>query len=654
MKSSKLSSKKIPDSPVKSAIHDQFQWHSWLVFAVGAVIYLNTLMHQFTQDDAIVIYDNMYTTKGIAGLKGLFTKDTFFGFFKEEGKAKLVSGGRYRPFTPAMFAVEYELAGKNPLVGHLINILLYGFLCFMIYKVLFLLICHKDGDDSKKWLVLTASLLYSTHPIHTEAVANIKGRDEIMSMLGSIFALYFIVKNFDSPKTKYLVLAVASFFIAFLSKENTITFLAVIPLALYFFRDQKLGSAISKSAILILPTIIFLMIRSAILGNDFGGTPMELMNNPYLKLVGSSYVPFDIGEKMATIVYSLGKYIQLLVFPHPLTHDYYPRYIDIKTFGDIGVLLSLAIYAGLAFLAIKGFKTRSIVGFSAAYFLITLSIVSNVVFPIGTNMSERFMFMPSLGFALGVASLMEIFIFRKTGKNVFIVTLGIIVGLYTLKTVTRNMVWKDDFTLFTTDVKTSTNSAKVLNAAAGALTTEAFTEKDEAKKKSMLDQALIYINKAVEVHPQYKNAYLIMGNVHYYLKDFDKSISAYQKVLDLDPNFTDGITNLAITLRDAGRQAGEVNNDLIKAESYLTRSYQLSANDPETTRLLGVLNGIKGNHSEAIKYFTKVLTIEPNGAGGYLNLSLAYRNIGDITNADNYMQKALALDPEIMNKQGRN
>jgi hypothetical protein len=98
-----------------------------LVFAFGSLLYLNTLTHEFTQDDAIVIYDNMYTTKGISGIKGLFTKDTFFGFFKEEGKAKLVSGGRYRPLTPAMFALEYQIVGKNPFLGHLINILLYGF-----------------------------------------------------------------------------------------------------------------------------------------------------------------------------------------------------------------------------------------------------------------------------------------------------------------------------------------------------------------------------------------------------------------------------------------------------------------------------------------------------------------------------------------------
>lgn len=636
-----------------AALPESFKWHSLFVFIFGAALYLNTLGHEFTQDDAIVIYDNMYTTKGVSGIKGLFTEDTFFGFFKEEGKAKLVSGGRYRPFTPAMFAVEYQLVGKNPWLGHLINVLLYGFLCLMVYKMLISLICHKDDSERNRYLALAAALIYAAHPLHTEVVANIKGRDEIMSMLGSVVALYAILKYVDLKQSKYLIYACVSFFIAFLSKENTITFLAVVPLALYYFRDYGMKTILSSSAMLLIPTILFLMIRSAILGNDFGGTPMELMNNPYLKLVNGSYVPFEAGEKLATILFTLGKYVQLLVFPHPLTHDYYPRYVDIMSFGDLSVWLSLAVYGLIAFVAIRGLKTKSIIGFAAAYYIITLSIVSNIVFPIGTNMSERFMFMPSLGFALVVGYYLTNLVYSKWGKQAFFVTLGAILSLYALKTITRNMVWESDFKLFTTDVKTSLNSAKVLNAAGGALTTEAFKEKDESKKREMLTEAIGYLNKAVQVHPTYKNAYLIAGNANYYLKDYDNAVIAYEKALAIDPEFADANKNLAITLRDAGRQAGELENNLAKAEALLTKSYNIFQDDTETLRLLGVANGIKGNHQGAITYFQKVVALDPKSAGGFLNLGNAYKNAGDMVNGEKYIQNAVAIDPNILNNQGK-
>ena len=635
----------IPDLPSNS-----YKWHNWLVFAFGVLLYVNTLSHQYTQDDAIVIYDNMFTTQGISGIKGLFTKDTFYGFFKEEGKAKLVSGGRYRPLTPVMFAIEYQLVGNNPWLGHLINMLLYGLLCMMIYKLLVKMMCSREDNILIRYLILGITLIYTAHPLHTEAIANIKGRDEIMSMLGSVLALYYMLIYTDTKQIKALFIALISFFLAFLSKENTITFLAVIPMTLYFFRDKTVSESLVSSLILLVPTALFLIIRASVLGNDFGATPMELMNNPFLKIANNTYVPFDAGEKYATILFTLGKYIQLLLFPHPLTHDYYPRHIPVMSWSDAGVILSLLTYVVIVVVAIRGIKTKSLLSYGLWFYLITLTIVSNIVFPIGTNMSERFMFMPSLGAAIAIGYLLYEFVYKKLGKNVFFGVLGIILLLFSLKTITRNAVWESDFKLFTTDVKTSVNSAKVLNAAGGALTTNAFEEKDEAKRSMMLNEAIGYLQKAVKIHPGYKNAYLIMGNAYYFLGQYEPAIEAYGHALTIDPNFQDAFKNQAIVLRDAGKYAGEQQNDLIKAETYLMRSYQMAPQDVETLRLLGVLNGIKGNHTKASEYFAKVVEFEPGNTGAYLNLSRALHNAGDEANAEKNLKKALEIDPDILNK----
>jgi hypothetical protein len=77
---------------------------------------------------------------------------------------------------------------------------------------------------------------------------------------------------------------------------------------------------------------IFLVLRTSVLGFSLGEPSGELMNNPFLKLVGNQYVPLSADEKFATILFTLGKYLQLMVFPHPLTHDYYPRHIEIMRF----------------------------------------------------------------------------------------------------------------------------------------------------------------------------------------------------------------------------------------------------------------------------------------------------------------------------------
>jgi tetratricopeptide (TPR) repeat protein len=639
--------KKVVSKPKSASVFGSYhRYYQWIVFAFAFFIYANTLFHNYTQDDAIVIYDNMFTQEGVSGIQGLLKYDTFYGFFKTEGKAKLVSGGRYRPLTPIMFALEYQLFGASPGAGHIISVLLYSLLCMLIYKLLVLMLLPNMKEQKGFYLfVLFASLLFATHPLHTEVVANIKGRDEIMSMMGAVLALYYALKYIDGKRSIHILWASLAFFLGLMAKETTITYLAVIPLAIYFFRPTSLSKVILPMAGVAASTLLFLIIRFSVLGMDFGGTPMELMNNPYLKIDGNSYVSFNFGEKAATIIYTLGKYIQLLVFPHPLTHDYYPRHIEIMSFGNWQVILSILVYLGMLVVAFKGLKKRGLISFCILYFLITLSIVSNVVFPIGTNMSERFMFMPSLGFTILIAYLLSKYI---NSQKILLSVFGGIIFLYSLKTFTRNFVWKDDFTLFTTDVKTSSNSAKILNAAGGALVTESAKPKNTSKKEAMLNEAIPYLEKALRIHPNYKNASLLLGNANYYKKDFDGAIKAYERTLQISPEYPDAIKNLAIAYREAGKKAGETERNLEKAKKYLKRSVQLMDNDADAFRLLGIVHGMSGEHKEAIKYFTKVTEMQPQAAIGYVNLGKAYQYEGDNETSKKMFQKALEIDPKAL------
>lgn len=617
----------------------------WLIPTLAILLYANTLSHDYTQDDAIVIYDNMYTTAGVEGIPGLLKYDTFRGFFKTEGKAKLVSGGRYRPLTPVMFAVEYQLFGKRPWVGHFINVLLYALLGMVVFFTLRRMLTGLLEADASSMIALMAALLYVAHPIHTEAVANIKGRDEIVAMLTSVSALWLTLKYIDGGKAKHIISAAVVFFLGLMSKENTITFLAVIPVAVYLFRRQDWKRVAAPWMALVVSTGVFLAIRTAVLGFDMGGTPMELMNNPFLELEAGRYVPLDFAEKMATITYTLGKYIALLVYPHPLTHDYYPRHIELMDWSDIKVLGSLLLYILLGVIALLSIRKRPIITFSIFYFIATLSIVSNIIFPIGTNMSERFMFMPSLGFSLLCAYGLWQFVGKRLSPNMAYGTLAVILLLYSGKTVTRNMVWQDDFTLFTTDVHTSTNSAKILNAAGGALTTEAAKLPDGPKKTAMLKEATVHLSRALEVHPGYKNAALILGNAEYYLGDYAAAVGAYERALQIAPGYTEAETNLAVALREAGKYAGEKEGNLQKAVNYLKRSLQLSPDDLETVRLLGVASGMSGDHTAAIGYFERIVAAKRN-ADSVRNLAKAYGASGDEAKAQQLMGEADQLAKE--------
>lgn len=627
----------------------------WLLFAFAFLLYANTLGHQWAQDDAIVITDNMFTQRGIAGIGDIFTKDSFFGFFKSEGKANLVSGGRYRPLTSAMFAVVYQAVGNNPLPFHLLTVLLFAATCLLLYRTLLLLLRDYRGTGYAAMVAWMAALLFAAHPVHTEVVANVKGCDEIVTLLGSLGALWLTIKAFDTGKSVFNMAATGVFFLALLSKENAATFVAVVPLALWCFRGASVGAALRHTAWLFGAFLVFFGIRSAVLPEMFGEPPLELMNNPYVKVVGTQWVPFAPGEKFGTIFYTLLKYIQLLVVPHPLTHDYYPRHIDIMNFTKPAVLLSLAVHIGLIWYAFGGILRgkRDLVRFGVAFYLLTLSIVSNLVFPIGTNMGERFLFMPSVGFVLIVAA----FLMRLTEAGqgfdlqkikTPLAVLGVVVALFSLKTVLRNPAWYDDERLFFTDLETSSRSAKIQNACGGVCCTNGTKETDPAKRAEWFRKSVNYLSKCLEIHPTYKDALLNRGISYYHLQEFDKAIADFRYVTEIAPNEPKGPTNLAIALRDGGKFYGEKKGDLATALRYLNESVKLRPDDNETLRLLGVANGVARNHAEAIRWFTRLTELAPENAVAWYDLGIAYGAAGDIAKAKELEAKAFQMNPNVL------
>lgn len=624
-----------------------------ILFLFSFLLYANTLGHDYSQDDAIVITDNMFTREGIKGIKGILSYDTFYGFFKEEGKANLVAGGRYRPLTLVLFAIEYQLFGQSPFAGHLFNLLWYGLTVVLLFYTLLLLLRPVLGRGLHITAFL-AALLFAAHPVHTEAVANIKGRDEIICLLLSLGALYAALRWYDSRRWHWLGLSGLSLFLGLLAKENAVTYLAVIPAAIWFFRAGKIRSQAPVWLPLIAATGAFLLIRTAVLGQLMGGPPpMELMNNPFLKLTDGVYVPFSPAEKSATIVYALGKYLQLLLFPHPLTHDYYPREIGILSWSDIAVVASLLMYLALAVFAVLGLRKRSILSFGILYFLATLSIVSNIVFPVGTHLSERFLFMPSVGFCLIFAYWLVQAVLLRGMRPAFATISVAILLLWSGKTIARNPVWKDNATLFLTDVMVSDNSAKLQNAAGGEKIRLSTLTEDPARKQQLLAEAKEHLKKAIGIHPTYKNAFLLLGNAHFYSNEFPEAITAYTQALSLDPDYADAQKNLGVAYRDGGRFLGEKLGDLNAALQYLTQAYRYLPEDYETNRLLGVATGLSGNNREALNYFRKAAELMPELADAWYNLGTALQHAGDNDEAAKMYEKARAIDPEIMQRNRR-
>lgn len=684
--------------------HPPIQLHLIILMVLSILLYANTLGHQFALDDAIVITDNMHVQKGWAGLVDIFNKDTFHGFFKTD-KQGLVEGGRYRPFTLAMFAVELSIFGKGPFWGHLFNVLWYGLTGLVFYLLASGLFAYRWNKTLSSWLAFAAALLFIAHPLHTEAVANIKGRDEIMALLGSLAALYFSLRSFRTSNLGWEALAAVSFLIGIFSKENAITFLAVVPLTYWFFTDASIAKILRRTAPFLAIAILFLVVRSSVLPNatlDVNNGPLEraivrfiqskvpsiqasdnlsyeLMNNPFLKLENGKYIPFTNEERRATIFYTLGQYIKLFFIPAPLTHDYYPQHIPKMTWSTPASIISFLIYLGMGIFGILGLRRKSLVGYGILFYLITLSIVSNLVFVIGTNMSERFVFMPSVGLCFALVAFLADLLYGKVSQTQRPQTLLIGIGLVALifggLTIVRNFAWKDNLTLFRTDAisktrlmlvwpswtskprlirtdaKTPVNSAKVHNALGGQLISDAEKMKDDSSGRiDLLKEAESHLIKAVTIYPGYKDGFFLLGTCYLHLEKYAEAVKYLNASYSLNNSDANTKNNLAVAYRLLGQEEGEKRGNLAQALQYLQQSLALNPNDYATVRLLGVANSFGGNQQAALPYFEKARDLAPKSADAWFELQMAYQKVGDLDKAQQALAQAQQIDPEIAQK----
>jgi len=236
-------------------------------------------------------------------------------------------------------------------ISHFLNVLLFAFTALVLFILLEFLL---PANNSDKWYLsisFVAVLIFIVHPIHTEVVANIKGRDEILSLLGALSAAIFSIKYLQNKKKSYLILSFVFFLIALFSKEVAITFLAIIPLAIYFFREKPGAKKLIISMIpIVLASMIYFYVRGQVIGGLSFETGTELMNN--------SFFGMTVSEKFATVFYTLLLYLKLLIIPHPLTYDYYPYHIPVLTWSNIWSIISLMVYMFLGVYAILGIKKK--------------------------------------------------------------------------------------------------------------------------------------------------------------------------------------------------------------------------------------------------------------------------------------------------------
>jgi len=581
--------------------------------ALAYLLYFQCIPYGYVLDDKIVLSENEFTTNGLAGIKDIFRYDTFQGYFNE--RKDLLEGGRYRPLSLVTFAIEHEFFGLNPKLSHSINIALYGICAWLIFILMNLLV----GGKNKWWwsIPFLTAIIYLVHPVHTEAVANIKGRDELMAMIFALLTTIASVKYGINGKIKHLIFAAILFLLGILSKENVITFLAVIPLAMWVFGKGSMNRIATTFGILFSVFCIYLFTRYQIFGYILGDNEVtDIMNNPFAEM--------DASQKFGSKWYTMYEYLRLSFVPQPLTHDYYPYHIPkVGVFGHWKPITAIILHIALLAYSVIGFKKHRVISFAIWFYIATISIVSNFVVGVGTFMNERFIFISSMGVCLAIAYLLK----RGSEKwdpRIMYALAAVIVILFAAKTITRVPAWESALTLNESAVKVSTKSARSNSFMATALFEEFKVTTDRARKLELLNAAKPYADRAVEVYPKYNNGnlmkagieaelYKLEGDLPALLKTFTE-VGSVQPQIGFLGQYCEYLNGRAdpIQLIDFYYDLGynklykenlyNVDNRLNWAIHYLNFGYSLDSSNPKIKRALFEIYSAAGNTSKAQEY----------------------------------------------------
>jgi hypothetical protein len=605
-----------------------------IISVLGLVLYANTFNHEFALDDDLIVCGNTYVLRGIDGIGDIMKNDIFDSYNKSINAEANLSGGRFRPFSLATFAIEQEFIGTMPdgikedswdvnknkvgdpsedlnhdgvyndkdpktkgaMLRHVNNVLLY----ILSICILYLFLSRFFFKDNKLLALLTA-LLFLAHPLHTEVVANVKSRDEILSLMFMVLTLHLSFLYVETRNMKNLIWAFVCYFIALLSKEYGATLLIILPVSLYAYYYKFKFSDVPLLLIgLVLTFGIYWAMRSSVvvsLGEN-AKQDSELLNNPFMNATTV--------QAIATKIYINLKYFLLMIIPIKLSCDYSFNVIPFRTFANPEVWVSLIVLIGLSVGTLWALKKRNWLVIPLLFILTHLFLINNFLFNIGATMGERLVYHSSFGVCiLLVYGLYYLFAkILKVNPQYISFALLPIIALY------------NNITLYTTDVKSYPSSTMLNGNTCISLFDLSNLPGNKSREKGLLDSANMYGLKALQLHPGYFYTHMNLGLVKARQGDMDSATYHWMKAKELSPyekkipEFLDGA---AANYYNKG--VGFLNeNNFDEALKNLMMANKIKPNDHRPYYYLGLTYQKMKNFSKAKEMFSKGLAIVPNDA----------------------------------------
>jgi tetratricopeptide (TPR) repeat protein len=453
---------------------------------VAVLVHWRALGNGFALDDVRLVESNPAIVS-LAHLPRLFVEP----YWNVSGE----NYGLYRPLTIVSFAVNRALLGAGPFGFHLVNVLLHAAVAALAW------LCLRRAGTHYGTAFL-GGLLFAVLPIHTEAVANVAGRAELLSALFVLGAwvAHRRANDAGAKAGRWQLGAAGLYLAAILSKES-----AVLAPVLFFADDVLRGrDAAPRRGRLVLEyamvCAVMLGLRALALGVHQSAVGTIPLDNP---AAAAGWWP-----RVLTAVWVQFKYALLCLAPRHLVSDYSFDAIPVaRSLADPRVLAGVAFVAALFATAAWGWKCSRPVTLAVVVWTVFFLPSANLLFPTGTIMAERLAYLPSLGLCLAIGHFGAAFAAGREPPAAARVRLTIVVALaavavsgFAARTWVRVPDWKSNLALALADVATMPRSAK-LQAGAGMFLADA----------GQVTEAEEHLRRAVEIFPEYAQMHYNLG-----------------------------------------------------------------------------------------------------------------------------------------------
>ncbi len=604
---------------------------------ISLAVFSQTIHYNFVNfDDDLYVYDASAIKAGltIKGIAAAFTTP---------------HARNWHPFTTISHMLDCQLYGLNAGGHHATNMLLHTFAVLLLFRLL-------QQMTSSMWKSSLVAALFAIHPLHVESVAWVSERKDVLSAVFFFLMLSAYVRYARAPSTGRYLLVGALFAAGLMSKAMLVT-APVILLVLDYWPLRRTARHKTKFKA---PTLV-------LGGQSPGVSSLILEKLPLLALSTGACVvtfvvqqravgaipPLPLSWRVENAVVSYLIYIWQTLWPTRLA-AFYPHPND--TLALWQVILATGLLLAITVIAVV-FRTKRPYLFTGwLWYVLMLVPVIGLVQVGEQGHADRYTYLPHVGLFLivvwGVADVIQA---RRFSWRVAAVTVPLVIFALAATAFIQTSYWRDGETLWTHALAVTSDNDFAHNNL-GYLSNKhynvgsAFVEMnlaDALARKGESDEAMVHYQQAINLEPNYGDAYYNRGNLLLAKGKIDDAIADWEKTLQLQPNDRDAHTCLGNALL----RKGSLNEAIAHYETALA----LAPEDPRSRNNLAWIlatssDGKIRDAGKAVEFAQQAVAISGGKEPQFLRtLAAAYAESGRFPESIAAAQQAAM----IANMQGK-